>query len=195
MHGNGQRGFSLVVVFLILSLMAAAALAVLVTARSDIRVSGHERLRSVAFYAAEAGLAYAKADLTTRWSPSSLWTPVLSNSAYRRGITRDYRFGGSNGVPIIRARYTYRVQNNPDDPSGSPTVDTDGKVVLVAVGQALDPSGRRVLATVTLQSEVLWMEAGQGTTNYQAQPNQDVSGSLNSHPDVQAVDMSRWRRL
>ena len=195
MPKNQQEGFSLVVVFLVLSLMAAAALAVLVTARSDIRVSGHERVHSVAFYAAEAGLAYAKADLSTKWSPSTMWTSVLSNSSYRRGISVDYRFGGTGGIPTVRARFVYWVANNPDDPSGSSTTDSDGKIIIFSRGDALDPSGARVLATVTVQSEVEWLQSGRKSMDYQAQQNQDVSGSASSHPDVNAVDMRRKQTL
>jgi hypothetical protein len=187
---RGQAGFALVVVFMLLVMMAAAAMAVLLGARTDIRVGGHERENAVAFYSAEAGLAYGKGWLVPQWNTATYWTAVLQNPQATTGITQDYRFGGSQGVPLIRSEYTYRFRNNPDDPSGSPTVDQDGRIILISVGRAYDPAGSRVLATVTLQMEVQWKTSQAGAGDYQAQPNQDVTGAAKGHADTQAVDMT-----
>ncbi len=184
-----QEGFSLLVVFLILSVMAAAAMAVLMTTRTDIKVAGHEREHAVAFYAAEAALAYGKAELLPKWSTTQKWTPVLKTSSYRAGVTRDYRFGG-NGLPSIRATYTFRFVNNSDDPSGKADTDSDGRVVIVGIGRVYDAGGRKLTATVTLQNEVEWHVQAAGAGGYQAQPNQDVSGSARKHPDTAGVQMN-----
>jgi hypothetical protein len=183
------------VVFLLLAIMSAAALAVLLSARTDVRVSGHDRLNSVAFYSAEAGLTYAKGYVNPMWNSSSFWTPVLNDPQATSGINRDYRFGGSNGLPSVRADYTFSFRNNADDPSGSPTQDSDGKLVIRSVGRAFDPSGNKTLSTVVLEMEVEWQVSSSGAGDYQAQPNQDVSGSARSHGDTAAVDMSRSRSL
>jgi hypothetical protein len=192
---KGQRGFSLVIVFLLLSMMAAAALAVLLSARTDIRVSGHDRLNSVAFYSAEAGLAYAKGYVIPKWNSSTFWTPVLQDPQATSGINQDYEFGGTSGIPKVEADYTYRFSNNTDDPSGQPTVDSDGRVVIISTGRALDASGTRTLATVTLQTEVEWQVSSSGSGTYQAQPNQDVTGSAQGNADTAEVDMSRSQSL
>ena len=184
-----QEGFSLLVVFLILSVMAAAAMAVLMTTRTDIKVAGHEREHAVAFYAAEAGLAYGKAEALPKWSTSQKWTPLLKTPAYQTGITRDYRFGG-NGLPSIRATYTFRFVNNSDDPSGRADTDSDGRLVIIGIGKVYDSSGTKVVATVTLQNEVEWHVEAAGSGGYQAQPNQDVTGSARKHPDTAAVQMN-----
>ncbi len=184
-----QEGFSLLVVFLILSVMAAAAMAVLLSTRTDIKVAGHERQHAVAFYAAEAGLAYGKAELLPKWDATNKWTPVLRTTSYRIGVTKDYRFGG-NGLPSIRATYTYRFLNNSDDPSGRSDTDSDGRVVIVGIGRVYDSSGTKIVATVTLQNEVEWQVQNTGTGGYQAQPNQDVTGSARKHPDTNAVQMN-----
>ncbi|MCD6497783.1 MAG: hypothetical protein J7M25_05680 [Deltaproteobacteria bacterium] len=186
----GQRGFSLVIVFLILSLMAAAAMAVLLSTRTNVQVVGHERENAVAFYSAEAGLAYAKADLLPKWNSSTFWTPVLRTSSYTIGVTRDYKFGGQQGIPQIRANYTFRFSNNDSDPSASANTDSDGKIVITSVGRAFDSSGTRVIATVTLQMEVEWQAAASSAADYQAQSNQGATGSAQSTSDTGAVDMT-----
>jgi Tfp pilus assembly protein PilX len=43
-------GFSLVVIFLLLALMAAAATAVLLATRTDTRISGRQRETTLAFF-------------------------------------------------------------------------------------------------------------------------------------------------
>jgi len=191
-HGPaaGQQGFSLIIVFLIMSLMAAAAMAVLLSSRTDIQVVGHERENAVAFYSAEAGLAYAKAQLLPLWNSSTFWTPVLRTTSYTSGVTRDYKFGGQQGMPQIRAKYTFTFSNNQDDPSASANTDSDGKVLITSVGRAYDPSGSRVIATVTVQMEVEWKVAASGASDYQAQSNQGASGSAQSTADTGAVDMT-----
>lgn len=192
---RGQRGFSLVIVFLLLTMMAAAAMAVLLSARTDVRVSGHDRLNSVAFYSAEAGLAYAKGYIIPKWNSSTFWTPVLQDPQATSGINQDYKFGGTSGIPKVEADYTYRFSNNIDDPSGQPTVDSDGRIVIISTGRALDSSGTRTMATVTLQMEVEWQVSSSGSGTYQAQPNQDVTGSAQGNADTAEVDMSRTQSL
>jgi len=192
---RSQSGFALVVVFMLLVMMAAGAAAVLLGARTDIRVSGHDRERAVAFYSAEAGIAYGKDWLTPHWNSATYWTPVLQNPQAVAGITQDYRFGGTQGLPLIRADYTYRFRNNDDDPSGVQTVDQDGRIILVSVGRVYDPTGTRVLATVTLQMELEWNAAQAGKGDYQAQSNQGVTGGTRTHPDVYSVNMGSSMRL
>jgi hypothetical protein len=183
------------VVFILLTMMAAAALAVLLSARTDVRVSGHDRVNSVAFYAAEAGLAYAKAYVNPRWNASTFWTPVLNDPQATAGINQDYRFGGTDGLPQVRADYTFSFRNNADDPSASPTQDQDGRLVIRSVGRAFDPAGNQVLSTVVLEMEVEWQVSSSGAGDYQGQSNQSAAGAAAAHPDTAAVDMSRATTL
>ncbi len=190
-----QRGFSLVIVFLLLAMMSAAAMAVLLSARSDVRVSGHDRLNSVAFFSAEAGLAYGKAYMLQRWDNTTFWTPLLQDSQAVSGINRDYHFGGTAGLPRIEADYTFRFANNPDDPSNSPVTDSDGRLIIISTGRALDSTGTRALASVTLQMEVEWRAGASGSADYQAQSHQDVTGAAGTGGDTAPVDMSKSQSL
>jgi hypothetical protein len=176
-----------IVIFLVLSVMSALALAVLLTTRSDVKVSGYDRESSVAFSAAEAGIAYGKSFLTTQWNNTTGWTTLLQSAAATTGVTASYDFGGVAGMPRVRARYRYWFVNNATDPSGLGTVDTDGRIIVMATGEALDPAGTTVVATATVQLEVFFSGTSQGKADYQGQQNQDVSGSARSQPDTSAL--------
>ena len=124
-HKRRHKGFSLIVIFLLLALMAAAATAVLLASRTDTRISGRHRESTLAFFSAEAGIAYGKAFLTTQWQPTGFWTGVLDDPP--NAVT--YQVGGFNiapgdTLPLMNSRYTYSFANNPDDPGG-PNTDTD----------------------------------------------------------------------
>lgn len=191
---RGQAGFSLIVVFSLVAIMAAVAAAVLLTSRTDVKVSGRQREGTVAFFTAEAGVAYAKSYLVTKWSPTLFWTSVLSEGSK----TGSYDFGGvdmgGKRLPLLRARYTYSFSNNPDDPSGSATVDGDGRVVITSTGVALDAAGNTALSTSTVQVEVSYGAPSTLKGNYQAMQGQSASGASSSK-DIQPVDMTKSSKL
>jgi len=191
---RGQAGFSLIVVFSLVAIMAAVAMAVLLASRTDIKVSGRQRESRVAFFTAEAGVAYGKKYLVTKWNPITFWSGVLSEGPK----TATYDLGGvdmgGKRLPLLKARYTYSFSNNPDDPSGSSTVDSDGRVVITSTGVALDSAGTTVLATSTVQVEVSYGASSDLKGNYQAMQGQSASGASSSK-DIQPVDMSKSSKL
>lgn len=188
---TGQRGSTLLVIFLLLALMAALAMAVLLSTRSDVRVSGTDRERQVAFSAAEAGLVYGKDYLMKHYSPQSNWTPILTNPQATAGIKVAYDFGGVQSIPTVKARYTFSFRNNASDPSGSPTQDNDGRLIIVSIGEALDSAGTNAIARVRLEMEVSWSGYTSGAQDYAGQANQDVTGAARNQPDTSAVDMTK----
>ncbi len=187
-----QTGFSLIVIFLLLALMAAAATAVLLATRTDTRISGRHRERTLAFFSAEAGVAYGKAFVTTHWSPTGFWTGVLDDPPN----TVSYEVGGINiapgdTLPLMNSRYIYSFSNNPDDTGGA-TTDTDGRIIITSIGQALDRTGTKVLAQVTLQVEVEWSAVQFLKGDYQTQQGQSASG-VSKNTDTAGVDMGSAR--
>ncbi len=187
-----QTGFSLIVIFLLLALMAAGATAVLLATRTDTRISGRHRERTLAFFSAEAGIAYGKAFLANQWAPSGFWTGVLDDPPN----TVSYQVGGINiapgdTLPLMNSRYTYTFTNNPDDTGGT-TTDTDGRMIITSVGQALDRSGTKVLSQVTLQVEVEWSATLFLKGDYQTQQNQSAAG-VSKSTDTAGVDMGSAR--
>lgn len=78
--GRRQGGFSLIAVFLLMTVMMAVAGAVLLGARTDVQITGHEREQAIALYAAEAGAAHARAFLAASgaFDPSTRWSGLLA---------------------------------------------------------------------------------------------------------------------
>ncbi len=74
-----QRGFSLVIVFLIIIVMVGIAAGVMVTTQGDVQVSGAAREAKVAFYAAQAGLAQAEDYLLVKSGGGGSWTQFLAS--------------------------------------------------------------------------------------------------------------------
>lgn len=186
-----QGGFSLLVVFAIMALMAAMAASVLLTSRSDIRVAGRQRESTVSFFTAEAGVAYAKVYLATRWNTVTFWTSALTDPAR----TADYHLGGfalggGGTLPQLRSRYTFSFRNNPDDLGLNPLLDTDGRVIIRSVGEALDEAGTNVIARTTVEVEVEYGAANLLKGSYGAQANQSAAGTASSL-DVNAVQMNQ----
>ena len=65
-----QRGFSLIIVFLIIVVMSAVAGTVMVSTQGDLQVSAHDRESALAFYAAEAANAYGQQWLNRNVPPT-----------------------------------------------------------------------------------------------------------------------------
>ena len=76
---NRQRGFSLLVVFLLVLVMVGVSAGVMLSTQGDLQVSGHDRESVSAIYAAEAGVAWAQSWLQPYSTPviTGTWTPLL----------------------------------------------------------------------------------------------------------------------
>lgn len=72
-----QRGFSLIVVFLLIIVMVGVSSAVMLSAQGDLQVSGHDREGAAALYAAEAGVAWAQWFLSRYANPGQKWDTVI----------------------------------------------------------------------------------------------------------------------
>lgn len=187
----GQQGFSLIVVFALMALMAAMAASVLLSGRGDIQVAGRQRESTVSFFTAEAGVTYAKVYLSHQWNTATFWTSVLAEQPRTQeydvgGIT----LGGGQTLPKLRTRYTFRFRNNADDPGLDPLVDTDARVIIQSVGEALDDSGLVVLARTTVEVEVQYGSPNLMKGGYQAQANMSASG-VGVSVDLNPVQMNQ----
>ena len=146
-----QRGFSLIVVFLIIIVMAAVAAGVMTSTQGDLQVSGYDREAAVAFYTAEAGVAYAQRTLAQRVdtsNPRAVWTSMLSaawpEACAPSGNPRVPGVSPSVGqAPVAfdiarSAYYTWCFHNNALDAayaSGTgDLIDSDNVIVIESVG-------------------------------------------------------------
>ena len=71
---RNQRGFSLIVVFLLILVMAGVSSSVVLSTQGDLQISGHDRESAAALYAAEAGVAWAE------WYLYRFPVPMLAGS-------------------------------------------------------------------------------------------------------------------
>ena len=85
---NRQRGFSLVVVFIIILVMVGVSAGVMLSTQGDLQVSGHDREAVSALYAAEAGAAWGKSFVLNFYTPvactpafNCTWTAFLNSLA------------------------------------------------------------------------------------------------------------------
>jgi Tfp pilus assembly protein PilX len=78
-----DRGFSLLVVFMLIIVMVGAAATVMLSTQQDLSVAGQDRESLQSFYAAEYAVAQAKDYLaalsSTFWNAGTGWTPLLAS--------------------------------------------------------------------------------------------------------------------
>jgi type II secretory pathway pseudopilin PulG len=172
-----QRGFSLIIVFLLIMVMVGLAAAVMTTTQGDLQVAGTDREGAIAFYAAEAGVAYAKDWLSAQSVPTgnNAFSAVLASGAVQicapavgppPGSTPGTQPQVAN-VPVVYLKdaannpitwYRFCVHNNVDDPNyinlsgNGDTVDSDGKVTIESYGTGPNNTLARVAATVAVST-------------------------------------------
>jgi Tfp pilus assembly protein PilX len=86
-----DRGFSLLVVLMLITVMAGVAGTVILSTQQDLSLAGQDREALAAFYAAEGGVAQAKDWLAARLAAGGItpatfvavggWTPILGELA------------------------------------------------------------------------------------------------------------------
>jgi Tfp pilus assembly protein PilX len=166
-----QRGFSLIVVFLLIIVLVGLAASLMVSTQGDIQVAGQDREAATSFYAAEAGVAFAKDWLTTRpvnTGPGA-FSPVFQSGATQLCLTVGggkpgtlpnpgniaNSPGGRTTLDAARtADYQFCVHNNADDPNyftnppNGDTVDGDGILQIEAYGWGPDGTANHISAQV-----------------------------------------------
>ena len=171
-----QRGFSLIIVFLLMAMMVGIAGIVMMSAKTDLQVSGQDRENQSAFYAAETAVAFGKDFLTTQ-NPQPIggpWTALLQsdNLALCQRCNANNPpcavLGSQPGatpigawIPYDAARgsdYRFCVHNNALDPNymtavpTGDTVDGDGLVTIEGYGQVQGGRGGATRLTVDVQA-------------------------------------------
>jgi Tfp pilus assembly protein PilX len=153
-----DRGFSLIVVFLLVMVMVGVAAAVAMTTQEDLSVSGQDREQKTAFYAAEYAVAMGQDFLISQtYNPSTGWTALLSSASVQlctpldgkspgtvpqANNTKQKLFSivlpdGTTGDPI---QYQFCIHNNADDPAyfattpNGDTTDSDVPHYIVVEG-------------------------------------------------------------
>lgn len=154
-----ENGFALVTAMILLVVLTVIGIAATQTSMFEIMISGAERRKNTAFYAAEAGLEHGKmvvgplisANIGATADPDDQKPPIgflLDGSMDEWDAASDDDFeGGAKTASLenqpIGDGYTYTVRiydNRSDsDPDSLPAVDGDGMVILSS--QASKPGG------------------------------------------------------
>jgi hypothetical protein len=172
-----DRGFSLLVVFLLVMVMVGVAAAVVLSTQEDLSVSGQDREQKTAFYAAEFAVALGKDFLANNWSNQD-WTPVLRKSPVPPELCQPAPAPLTGRVPGTLPRmdkltlfttsgkdpiqYQYCIHNNAEDPAyfgAIPDGDTDdtqdiGRHLIVIEGYGFYGSGPPYKATAHVTATV-----------------------------------------
>jgi type II secretory pathway pseudopilin PulG len=139
-----DRGFSLLVVLMLITVMAGVAGTVILSTQQDLSAAGQDREALAAFYAAEDGVAQAKAWLAARPAKddgaAGGWTAILGelDSAPEgcAGGTRARR----DWTPLdASTRFTFCIHNDANDaafvdPSGGDERDPRHVITIEAWG-------------------------------------------------------------
>jgi hypothetical protein len=167
-----QRGFSLVIVFLLIMVMVGLAAAVMTTTQGDLKVAGNDREGALSFYAAEAGVAFAKDWLAQQNVPTgnSAFSGILGAGGVQLcapssvpGTPGLLPQGGQAAVAYHKDQggntitwYRWCLHNNVDDPNylnalaTADTTDSDGKVTVESYGSGPNNTQAHVAVTVAV---------------------------------------------
>lgn len=161
-----QRGFTLIVVFLLVILMVGVAATVLMSSQTDLQIAGQDRESTVAFYAAEAGIAFAKDWLSAR-APvpgPAAWNAILNSGVPQLCAPNPNVFQAGVNPQTARTNYdnsgngqitfNFCIHNNPLDPawaSGNGSrADQDGIITIESYGYG--PTGTSAHVIVEVQA-------------------------------------------
>ncbi len=157
--GEGERGSILLIALLVLTgLLALAALSVTKVSRG-VRSASQTRFQSIALFAAESGVSAGMDFLRNNTAPLTYYSVFVSPSntiiQTPLGIAGNTVAAGTPGSVFgasSQMSYVVSVKNNTDDPGFIAGTDSDGIVVLHALGAGPDLS--RVEIEVRVQKIV-----------------------------------------
>ena len=130
---NRQRGFSLIVVFLLILVMVGVSAAVMLSTQGDLQVSGHDREAVSALYAAEAGAAWGQNLIYGYASPvkDTAWDAMLKSVGAITAAFCVVPLGGGNpptALPVAAAVAFTPGSNNGPAP-GAPVLYDPARLV------------------------------------------------------------------
>ncbi len=178
-----ERGSALITVVLVVLVLTMVGIAGALFMQVEDRISKNDELQQAGLYAAESGLRVAEkvvydaavADpnsINTMLAHVSTSVPDLQppGGGYPAVVLADPTTGTEYvnvAIPVPsgiaeQATYTLYVRNNLDDTTHSATVDGDGKINIIAVGQIDDPSGRHAVQKIIEEQMDAHGAGGQG---------------------------------
>jgi Tfp pilus assembly protein PilX len=165
-HRRRDRGFSLLIVFMLITVMIGVAATVILSTQEDLSVAGQDREALQAFYAAEYGVAQAKDFLATALASHGInagnfvagggWTPILAQVS-AAGVAQGCATGPTNASARMawqtldaNTRWTFCIHNNSGDVA---YLDPGGTTPAGCIGKSGDACDERdPLHLVTIEA-------------------------------------------
>ncbi len=201
---TNDRGSVLIIALLVLVLLTIIGISATTTTTTDIQIASNEKVHSMTFYAADAGIEVGRAllnDLKT--ADSGNWDNLLDanqcnwEDANGTGVSAtSVATGNPDGDMLINslvlavgvgtlkvgpASYDLWVRDN-DDLDGDATVDTDNIIILRSTGSYQN-------ATVQIETQVRY--SGGGDQYAQEHYDTDSSG-VAARESGTVADEQRW---
>jgi Tfp pilus assembly protein PilX len=178
-----QSGFSLIIVFLLLTVMIALAATILTVTQGDLRNTGQDRISVETFYGAEAAASYAKEYLYGKaaGTGAGAWNVVLASGAAVLCAPGNGSTPGVNpvGAPNVYdatrgINFQYCIHNNAMDPNyflNNPSGDiADGDGIIAVEGYGYGPDGAR--NHVSVEVKALPVTVSVATSYFQSGTNE-----------------------
>ena len=189
---RNDRGSVLIIALLVLVLLTIIGISATTTTTTDIQIAGNEKVHSMAFYAADAGIEVGRAllnDLKT--ADSGNWDNLLVDGGAQlvgqdAGVETLDDMIADNTVGENRASFTLLVRDN-DDLDGTLTVDTDNVIFLISTGEY------RLTATNVAQVQIETQVRYSGGGDQYAQEHYDTDSSgVAARESGTVADAQRW---
>jgi hypothetical protein len=159
---KNEKGSVFITALFVLLLLTIIGIAATTTSRTDLQIAGNQKVHSLAFYAAEAGIEMGRTllnDLRTvdggNWDNLLAEQQLVGEAAGTK--TLDDVIGAGNVVGPPACTFSLEVRDN-DDLDGNDEVDTDDVIVLTSTGEYV----AGFLNTVTVQIETQVRYTGGG---------------------------------
>ncbi len=188
---TNDRGSVLIIALLVLVLLTIIGISATTTTTTDIQIASNEKVHSMAFYAADAGIEVGRAllnDLKT--ADSGNWDNLLAGGTQLvgqdAGVETLNGMIADNTVGVSRVSFNLQVRDN-DDLDDNLTVDTDNVIFLISQGEY------RLTATNVAQVQIETQVRYSGGGDQYAQEHYDTDSSgVAARESGTVADEQRW---
>ena len=190
---RNERGSVLAIGLLVLALLTIIGISATTTTMTDIQIAGNEKIQSMAFYAADAGIEAGRAALNAlKVADGGNWDNLLSNTPFTwqdsdgndvsvSTLNQVLNVAGGRSVGPENCTFALEIRDN-NDLDGNNQVDTDDIIYLTSTGRYLS-------ARVQIETQVRY--SGGGDQYVQEHYGIDSSGVADRESGTVAAEQ-RW---
>ncbi len=166
-----EEGSAIILSILILMSLTSLGLGLMLVSATERDIAVNDRTSRTAYLLAQSGLQWGEELLRTNYSIDedltsdltgfdvadgtkneipATWPDDSRGTAFKGAVLTDngaqdfYDIAMNDASGDVTGFIRLFVRNNADDPSGTPTIDSDDVVVLIAVGRVTDGNGQEI---------------------------------------------------